>query len=106
TRLATELLGEWDAKTLPLMRDLADQGYDKVAPAAERSGNLVTTATSDMAQAVSTMADRSLLQLRGLSLSFLEGLLPSVLQTMGQVEEATAGRGVRAVNIFGERTGQ
>lgn len=106
TQLATDLLGKSGANLNVLMNDLAQNGFDSFAKSAERMGLSVSQQTALLADAVNDSFDLMKLQVRGVAVQFLSGLLPSVQRTMQQFQDDTSGKGVKSMQEFGQQTGR
>lgn len=106
TQLAQDLLGKSGAKLNVLMNDLAQNGFDSFAESAERMGLTVSQQTALLADAVNDSFDLMKLQVRGVAVQFLSGLLPSVKRAMDGFQEEVSGKGVKSMHDFGQEAGR
>lgn len=106
TDIAVQIFGKTGAQLMPLLNDLAANGFDNVAEAAASLGLVVDTETAAMAGQVNDSFAMIRGQAQGLALQFVSGLMPSVLETMTSFREETAGKGVDSMRRFGTETGR
>jgi hypothetical protein len=106
SELTLQLFGtRGGAVLVPLLNKIATEGFGKLEEAAKRAGVLVPDAVA--AAANQTKDSMALMGQRvdGLALSFLEGLLPSVQQTMDEFEKSVDGKGTATMKDFGVWSG-
>lgn len=106
TDIAVQIFGKTGAQLVPLLNDLAANGFDNVAEAAASLGLVVDSETAAMAGQVNDSFAIIRGQAQGLALQFVSGLMPSVLETMTSFREETAGKGVDSMRRFGTETGR
>lgn len=105
TAIATQLFGKSGAQLIPLLNDLSEDGFQKVADKAAQMGLIVTQETALLAQTVNDDFTEIGSQVKGLALQFVSGLLPSIKATMDDFKENTQGKGVNSMKEFGKSVG-
>ena len=106
TDIAVQIFGKTGAQLMPLLNDLAVNGFDNVAEAAASLGLVIDSETAAMAGQVNDSFAMIKGQAQGLAIQFVSGLMPSVLETMTSFREETAGKGVDSMRQFGTETGR
>jgi hypothetical protein len=106
TRIATQLFGKAGSQAIVLANDLATNGYGAIQAAAEELGLVISTDTANAAAVANDAFNTLKNQTKGLALQFIEGLAPSIVDTMTTFTDATAGQGVKSMKTFGEFTGR
>jgi hypothetical protein len=106
TDIAVQIFGKTGAQLMPLLNDLAANGFANVAEAAASLGLVIDSETAAMAGQVNDSFAMIKGQAQGLAIQFVSGLMPSVLETMTSFREETAGTGVDSMRRFGTETGR
>jgi len=106
TDIAVQIFGKTGAQLMPLLNDLAANGFANVAEAAASLGLVIDSETAAMAGQVNDSFAMIKGQAQGLAIQFVSGLMPSVLETMTSFREETAGTGVDSMRRFGAETGR
>lgn len=106
TELAVQIFGKSGAELIPLLNDLAAQGFGSIEEAARSLGLVIDDETAGTAQAVNDSFTIMKAQAEGLALQFTAGLAPSILDVMTSFREETAGKGVDSMKTFGSETGR
>ena len=106
TEIAVQIFGKAGAQLIPLLNDLAANGFGSVEEAARSLGLVIDTETANTAAQVNDSFSLIKAQAQGLALQFVSGLAPSVLDTMNRFREETAGKGVDSMRRFGTETGR
>lgn len=106
TQIAVEIFGKSGAQLIPLLNDLAANGFGSVEEAARSLGLVIDTETANAAQQVNDSFTLIKQQAQGLAVQFISGLAPSVLEVMTSFREETAGKGVASIREFGAEVGR
>lgn len=105
TKIALDIFGKSGAQLIPLLNDLAVNGYDKTREAAEKFGLVISADTAAAAQAANDSLTTIGLQAKGLATQFIVGFAPSIADAMQTFTDATAGDGVESMKEFGQKAG-
>lgn len=106
TKVALDIFGKSGAQLIPLLNDLAVNGYDKTREAAEKFGLVISSDTAAAAQAANDSLTTVGLQAKGLATQFITGFAPSIAAAMQSFTDSTSGEGVKSMKRFGENTGR
>jgi hypothetical protein len=106
TKIALDIFGKSGAQLIPLLNDLAVNGYDKTRESAEKFGLVISSDTAAAAQAANDSLTTIGLQAKGLATAFITGFAPSIADAMQTFTDATAGDGVESMKKFGVSTGR
>jgi hypothetical protein len=102
---ATALFGKGGAALIPVLNQLAGEGFDKVTEAAKRSGQFLTDEmAADAATAAAAFAELEGAG-KGIATQFEAGLIPAITDVAIAFTDSVEGDGVGAFRELGEDVG-
>lgn len=104
--LSLQIWGKSGAELLPLLNDLATEGFDKVAERARAMGLVMSSELVASAARVNDSFTTLGNQVRGFALQFLEGFIPQAVAAMDDLNEKVAEDGAGAWQKWGEYAGR
>lgn len=107
TRAAQDFFGKSGADIIPLLNDLAGEGFDQIKGYAEQTGQIVTSEFANAAQRANDSIQRIKDSAGGLATSFASGLAPAIGDIADELLNATASgkQGLDGMAAAGELVG-
>jgi len=106
SQLAMAVLGKQGAELLPVLQDLAEEGFGAAEQRARELGVLITGDLAAAAAQANDSFDVIKAQATGLANAFVSGLAPSIVAVMGDFSKSIGNDGVKSMQQFGRETGR